>query len=181
MLININSGFIHNQQKILAIFFHILQLCTRLPSSYDSGLGPFCSKLQLCTWLPSSYDSDLGPFCSRQLRGLPSSDGYLCILMSTSNFWWPNIWQKYFWIRQKWSEQGILSPFMGAACLNCMPHHLIGHFDWCIFVQWNHTQNLERSKILKNLVKVVTRDIHADIQALLGAMAFTSFSRKYSI
>ena len=42
MLININSGFIHNQQKIfLANFFRILQPCTRLPSSYDSDLGPF--------------------------------------------------------------------------------------------------------------------------------------------
>ena len=58
MLININSGFFIIIKKILAIFFHILQLCTRLPSSYDS---------------------DLGPFCSRQLRGLPSSDGYFFI------------------------------------------------------------------------------------------------------
>ena len=73
MLININSGFFHNQQKKLgANFFHILQLGTRLPSSYDSDLGPFCSRLQLCTRLPSSYDSDLEPLCSRQLRGLPS-------------------------------------------------------------------------------------------------------------
>ena len=55
MLINRNSTFFHNRQKkILAIFFRILQLCT----------------------CPFSYDSDLGPFCSRQLRGLPSSDGY---------------------------------------------------------------------------------------------------------
>ena len=47
MLININSGFFHNQQKtILAIFFRILQLSTRLPSSYDSDLGPFFRVLQ---------------------------------------------------------------------------------------------------------------------------------------
>ena len=75
MLININSGFFHNQQKKMAIFLRILQLCTRLLSSYDSDLGPFCSRLQLCT-RPPSYDSDLGPFCSRQLWGLPSSAGY---------------------------------------------------------------------------------------------------------
>ena len=77
MLININSGVFYNRQKyIFAKFFRILQLCTRLPSSYDSHLGPFFRILQLCTHLPSSYDSDLGPFCSRQLQGLPSSDGY---------------------------------------------------------------------------------------------------------
>ena len=77
MLININCRFFHNQQKKnLANFFRILQLSTRLPSSYDSHVGPFFPILQLCTCLPSSYDSDLGPFCSRQLRGLPSSDGY---------------------------------------------------------------------------------------------------------
>ena len=59
MLININSGFFHNQQKVfLANFFRILQLCTRLPSSYDSDLGRFFRILQLCTRLPSSYDSD---------------------------------------------------------------------------------------------------------------------------
>ena len=56
MFININSFFfIIGQKKILANFFSILQLCTRLPSSYDS---------------------DLGPSSSRKLRGLPSSDGY---------------------------------------------------------------------------------------------------------
>ena len=77
MLININSWFSHNQQKN-GDYFHILQLSTRLPSNYDSDLGPFVRILQLCTRLPSSYDSDLGPFCSRQLRGLPSSDGYFC-------------------------------------------------------------------------------------------------------
>ena len=76
MLINKNSGFFHNQKKNLANILHILQLTTRLPSSYDSHVGPFFRILQLCTRLPSSYDSDLGPFCSRQLRGLPSSDGY---------------------------------------------------------------------------------------------------------
>ena len=53
MLININSVFFHNQQK--------------------KKNGDFFA---LCTRLPSSYDSDLEPFCSRQLRGLPSSDGY---------------------------------------------------------------------------------------------------------
>ena len=60
----------------MAILFRILQLSTRLPSSYDSDLGPFFHILQLCTRLPFSYDSELRPFCSRQLRGLPSSDGY---------------------------------------------------------------------------------------------------------
>ena len=76
MLININSVFFHNRQKKLANFYLILQLSTRLPSSYDSDLGPFFRILQLCTRLPSSYDSDLGPFCSSRLWGLPSSDGY---------------------------------------------------------------------------------------------------------
>ena len=81
MWINISSGFYHNRQKIIfgEFFFCILQLCTRLLTSYDSDLGPFCSRLQLCTRFPSSYDSDLGPFCSRQLRGLPCSDGYFFI------------------------------------------------------------------------------------------------------
>ena len=52
--------------------------------------------MQLCTRLLSSYDSDLGPFCSRQLRGLPSSDGYfywkmfnlLCSVIIVSFFHW---------------------------------------------------------------------------------------------
>ena len=67
MLINVNSGFFHNEQKKnLAIFFRILKLSTRLPSSYDSDLGPFFRILQLCTHLPSSYYSDLGPFFSKQ-------------------------------------------------------------------------------------------------------------------
>ena len=85
MLINIISGFFHNnKKKISAIFFFILHLCTCLPSSYDSHVGPFFRILQLCTRLPSSYDSDLGPFCSRQLRGLPSSDGYFLVCGHTS-------------------------------------------------------------------------------------------------
>ena len=43
---------------MLANIFLILQLFIRLPSSYDSDLGLFCSRLQLCTHLPSTYDSD---------------------------------------------------------------------------------------------------------------------------
>ena len=82
MLINISFGLFHNRRKqFLANFFRILQLCTRPLSSYDSDLGPFFSRLQLCTRLPSSYVSDLGPFCSRQLRGLPSSDGFFQICL----------------------------------------------------------------------------------------------------
>ena len=94
MLININCRFFHNQQKKnLANFFRILQLSTRLPSSYDSHVGPFFPILQLCTCLPSSYDSDLGPFCSRQLRGLPSSDGYFLTL----HIPWRNRGQHFSW------------------------------------------------------------------------------------
>ena len=76
MLININSVFFFIISKKKAIFFRILQLCTRLPSFDNSDLRPFFCILQLCTRLPAFYDSDLGPFSSRQLRGLPSSDGY---------------------------------------------------------------------------------------------------------
>ena len=72
-------------------FFRILQLCTRLLSSYDSDVGPFCSRLQLCTRFPSSYVSDLGPFCFRQLRGLPSSDGYFSWIIEVQVFGMPNV------------------------------------------------------------------------------------------
>ena len=87
MLINISSGFFIIAKNILGKFFFAFCNFAHVSSSYDSDLGPFCSRLQLCTRLPSSYDSDLGPFCSRQLQGLPSSDGYfyvcdICICVS---------------------------------------------------------------------------------------------------